>query len=94
MPNCTGTMKVWVMRSRCTVARKPAASNAGITTQVPPVNSAGSITSQVPLEYSAVVVSARLCSVMPSSIALLKAQCVRARCVCTMPLGSPVVPEL
>ena len=48
--NCAGTMKLWLMRSRCTVARNSPASNAGITTQVPPTNSAGSITSQVPLE--------------------------------------------
>ena len=87
-------MKVWLMRSRCTVARNSRGSKAGITTQVAPTNSAGSIVSQVPLEYSAVVVSARLCSPKPCSMALNIAQWVRVRCVCTMPLGRPVVPEL
>ena len=93
MMNCDGTMNVCVIRSSRTSSRKRRGSNAGIATNVPPHHSAGSIVSHVPFEYSEVVVSARLLSRTPSSIAFDHAQCCRARCVCTMPLGRPVVPD-
>ena len=48
--NCEGTMKVWVMRSAPSSARKRPASKLGMATSVPPVKSTGSIISQVPFE--------------------------------------------
>ena len=82
------------MRSAATVDRKVWGAKLGMTTQVPPLKSVGSIINQVPLEYRDVVVRARDLSLKPISMEFETAQCTRARWLCTIPLGSPVVPEL
>ncbi len=95
---CDGTMKLCVMRSAAIIGMKACGVKAGMTTQVPPTNSAGNIISQVPLEYSAVVVSARLVSSKPSSMRIrpgpVRARAVRLHDALGQPGGARAVDDV
>ena len=91
---CEGTSIVCVTRSRSTVAMKASASNARCTTNVAPHMNAGNIVVIAPLNTSAPECSTTDSGAIRQALAIVVAYIARMKCVCWMPLGSPVVPDV
>ena len=91
--NCVGTMKVCVTCSAAISLSSASGENCSMITIVAPSSIGGRSMNHVPLEYSDVVASATELRVKRISRAFEYDQCRRALCVCTMPFGTPVVPD-
>ena len=90
---CDGTSIVWVTRSRSMVAMTASASKARSITNVAPSVNAGSIVVIAPLNTIEPE-----CSTTDSGairhVPILAAYIARMKCVCWMPFGMPVVPDV
>ena len=81
-------------RSAASVASTASASNAGSSTYVQPTYSAGISVTNAPLNASEPECMTTLSGWIRNELAKPVAYASRIRCVCTIPFGSPVVPEL
>ena len=90
---CDGTSIVWVTRSRSIVAMTASASKARSTMNVAPSMNAGIIVVIAPLNTIEPECSTTDSGTMRQEFALA-AYIARMKCVCWMPLGVPVVPDV
>ncbi len=84
---------VCVTRSRSTVAMNASASKARCSTYVAPSMNAGSIVVIAPLNTMAPECSTTDSGAIRQTLAIAEYM-ARMKCVCWMPFGSPVVPEV
>ena len=91
---CDGTSIVCVTRSRSTVARNASGSNARCTMYVAPHMNAGYIVTIAPLNTSAPECRTTDSGAIRHALAIVVAYIARMKCVCWMPFGRPVVPDV
>ncbi len=91
---CAGTSIVCVTRSRSTVAMNASASNARCSTYVAPCMNAGSIVVIAPLNTSAPACRTTDSGAIRHEAPHSAAYIARMKCVCWMPFGRPVVPDV
>ena len=92
--NWVGTMKTCVHFSRSTVWKKFSPLNFFSSTVVPPEKTVGSMLIQVPLVYSGVAHSDTVQRSISWTGPTPNEYMCRAKWLCSMPFGTPVVPEL